>query len=107
MDDTGETTDNNPEITTIGDPIDTAERRNDDRRQKDEGSPLGVERRQWSDRRKIRSKEGRERYLDPAGIASACERSSGRLVLKNGQLLLMERFIIRSQPRGRPSDPRA
>jgi len=38
--------------------------KSDDRRTDDEGSPLGVERRQWQDRRKIRSKEGRERYLD-------------------------------------------
>lgn len=35
-----------------------------DRRQKEGKSPLGVERRQWQDRRKIRSQEGRERYLD-------------------------------------------
>ena len=35
-----------------------------DRRKSDEGSPVGVERRQWQDRRKIRSEEGRERYLD-------------------------------------------
>ena len=44
------------------------ERRGDDekrdRRKKDEGSPIGVERRQWQDRRKMRSEEGRERYLD-------------------------------------------
>jgi type II secretory ATPase GspE/PulE/Tfp pilus assembly ATPase PilB-like protein len=42
------------------------ERRDDnlDRRKKDEGSPSGVERRKWQDRRKIRSEEGRERYLD-------------------------------------------
>lgn len=40
------------------------ERRKEDRRVEDEGPPMGVERRQWSDRRKIRSKEGRERYLD-------------------------------------------
>lgn len=40
------------------------ERRDNDRRQKDRGSPIGVERRQWQDRRKIRSEEGRERYLD-------------------------------------------
>ncbi|HPF77861.1 MAG TPA: type II/IV secretion system family protein, partial [Alphaproteobacteria bacterium] len=40
------------------------QRDNMDRRQKDNGPPLGVERRQWQDRRKIRSKEGRERYLD-------------------------------------------
>ena len=35
-----------------------------ERRKNDEGSPIGVERRQWQDRRKIRSEEGRERYLD-------------------------------------------
>lgn len=35
-----------------------------DRREDNVGSPLGIERRQWQDRRKIRSKEGRERYLD-------------------------------------------
>ncbi len=35
-----------------------------ERRQSEGESPLGVERRQWHDRRKIRSKEGRERYLD-------------------------------------------
>ena len=40
------------------------QRKGEDRRKKDVGSPLGVERRQWQDRRKIRSKEGRERYLD-------------------------------------------
>lgn len=44
------------------------ERRGDDekrdRRKQDEGSPIGVERRQWQDRRKMRSEEGRERYLD-------------------------------------------
>jgi type II secretory ATPase GspE/PulE/Tfp pilus assembly ATPase PilB-like protein len=40
------------------------DRRSADRRRGDVGSPLGVERRQWHDRRKIRSKEGRERYLD-------------------------------------------
>jgi type II secretory ATPase GspE/PulE/Tfp pilus assembly ATPase PilB-like protein len=39
-------------------------RKESDRRVKNEGSPVGVERRQWQDRRKIRSKEGRERYLD-------------------------------------------
>jgi len=44
-----------------------AERRDatrEDRRKEDRGSPLGVERRQWQDRRKMRSQEGRERYLD-------------------------------------------
>lgn len=40
------------------------ERRDGDRRRKDNGSTVGVERRQWQDRRKIRSEEGRERYLD-------------------------------------------
>ena len=40
------------------------ERRDDDRRFEDVGSPIGVERRRWQDRRKIRSEEGRERYLD-------------------------------------------
>ena len=43
------------------------ERRSDkkpDRRKADVGSPIGVERRQWQDRRKMRSEEGRERYLD-------------------------------------------
>lgn len=40
------------------------QRSSSDRRQKDEGAPLGIERRQWQDRRKIRSEEGRERYLD-------------------------------------------
>ena len=35
-----------------------------ERRVRDKGSPHGVERRQWQDRRKIRSEEGRERYLD-------------------------------------------
>lgn len=39
-------------------------RKGEDRRQKEVDPPLGVERRQWQDRRKIRSKEGRERYLD-------------------------------------------
>ncbi len=39
-------------------------RKRSDRRQGDIGPPLGVERRQWKDRRKIKSKEGRERYLD-------------------------------------------
>ena len=40
------------------------ERRAEDRRKQEEGPPFGLERRQWRDRRKIRSKEGRERYLD-------------------------------------------
>ena len=35
-----------------------------ERRQIEADPPLGVERRQWQSRRKIRSKEGRERYLD-------------------------------------------
>ncbi len=35
-----------------------------DRRQQDEGAPFGTERRKGISRRKIRSKEGRERYLD-------------------------------------------
>ena len=54
----------------FGNPIDQdpiiADRRDlkDGRRKKDLGSPLGVERRHWQDRRKIRSQEGRERYLD-------------------------------------------
>jgi type II secretory ATPase GspE/PulE/Tfp pilus assembly ATPase PilB-like protein len=39
-------------------------RKESDRRSEDVGSPVGGERRQWQDRRKIRSKEGRERYLD-------------------------------------------
>lgn len=34
------------------------------RRKNNEGPPDGVERRQYGDRRKLRSKEGRERYLD-------------------------------------------
>ena len=50
------------------DALSVDERRGDggkrDRRKSDEGSPVGVERRQWQDRRKIRSEEGRERYLD-------------------------------------------
>ncbi len=50
------------------DALSADERRGDggkrDRRKSDEGSPVGVERRQWQDRRKIRSEEGRERYLD-------------------------------------------
>lgn len=41
-----------------------ADRRDGDRRVQDKGSPVGVERRQWQDRRKLRSQEGRERYLD-------------------------------------------
>lgn len=45
------------------DPI-VADRRTDDRRKEDKGSPLGFERRKWQDRRKMRSQEGRERYLD-------------------------------------------
>ncbi|MEM6811658.1 MAG: ATPase, T2SS/T4P/T4SS family [Pseudomonadota bacterium] len=40
------------------------DRKGGDRRQKDIGPPGGVERRHWHDRRKVRSKEGRERYLD-------------------------------------------
>ncbi|NCO02641.1 MAG: Flp pilus assembly complex ATPase component [Alphaproteobacteria bacterium] len=40
------------------------ERRGGDRRKKNIGPPFGVERRKATDRRKIRSKEGRERYLD-------------------------------------------
>lgn len=51
------------ELEQISD-LDAMERRKEDRRQEDKGSPVGVERRQWQDRRKIRSKEGRERYLD-------------------------------------------
>ena len=39
-------------------------RKSDDRRQAEGKSPVGEDRRQWQDRRKIRSKEGRERYLD-------------------------------------------
>ena len=35
-----------------------------DRRKENTGSPVGIERRQWQDRRKMRSEEGRERYLD-------------------------------------------
>jgi len=50
------------------DALSADERRGDggkrDRRKSDEGSPVGIERRQWQDRRKIRSEEGRERYLD-------------------------------------------
>ncbi len=42
-------------------PVDT---RLDDRRTKELGPLEGVERRQWKDRRKVRSSEGRERYLD-------------------------------------------
>jgi len=41
------------------------DRRGGDRRANDIGSPDGIERRQqWQDRRKMRSQEGRERYLD-------------------------------------------
>lgn len=36
----------------------------DDRRKVQEDLPAGIERRMWSDRRKARSNEGRERYLD-------------------------------------------
>ncbi len=39
-------------------------KKGEDRRKSDNGSPVGIERRQWQDRRKIRSAEGRERYLD-------------------------------------------
>ncbi len=43
-----------------------AERRDErrDRRSGDMGGPNGLERRHWQDRRKLRSQEGRERYLD-------------------------------------------
>lgn len=44
--------------------MDRREEKGGDRRKENIGSPLGIERRQWQDRRKIRSKEGRERYLD-------------------------------------------
>jgi type II secretory ATPase GspE/PulE/Tfp pilus assembly ATPase PilB-like protein len=57
-------TDNNEDDIILTDAAEVKERRQGDRRQNDEGPPMGVERRQWSDRRKIRSKEGRERYLD-------------------------------------------
>jgi len=40
------------------------DRSGEDRRKEDLGPPHGVERRNITDRRKIRSKEGRERYLD-------------------------------------------
>lgn len=49
------------------DPLAKLERRKEDdreRRKENKGPPVGTERRQWQDRRKIRSKEGRERYLD-------------------------------------------
>lgn len=47
------------------DPLMSLEQRNLQERRSAEGeSPIGIERRQWQDRRKIRSKEGRERYLD-------------------------------------------
>jgi type II secretory ATPase GspE/PulE/Tfp pilus assembly ATPase PilB-like protein len=39
-------------------------RRQGDRRRAAGGPPDGVERRQWLDRRKLRAREGRERYLD-------------------------------------------
>ncbi len=39
-------------------------RMSDDRRQIDAGSPSGIERRRLIERRKLRAKEGRERYLD-------------------------------------------
>ena len=39
------------------------EKRQGDRRQREAGAPGGVDRR-WADRRKLRAKEGRERYLD-------------------------------------------
>ncbi|MEM9468895.1 MAG: ATPase, T2SS/T4P/T4SS family [Pseudomonadota bacterium] len=39
-------------------------RKDEDRRKADKGPPHGIERRNITDRRKIRSKEGRERYLD-------------------------------------------
>ncbi|MEM8833363.1 MAG: ATPase, T2SS/T4P/T4SS family [Pseudomonadota bacterium] len=52
-------TDNTIETDTI-----VADRRSGDRRQQDVGSPVGVERRHWQDRRRMRSVEGRERYLD-------------------------------------------
>lgn len=62
MDDIGESTENASPQTNDLEAMD--QRKAADRRQEDNGSPLGVERRQWQDRRKIRSKEGRERYLD-------------------------------------------
>lgn len=40
------------------------ERRQGDRRKQDLTPPGGVDRRRWQDRRKLRAKEGRERYLD-------------------------------------------
>ncbi len=61
MDDTENSENQSPKEIAL-DAIDQREK--SDRRKNDKGSPLGVERRQWQDRRKTRSKEGRERYLD-------------------------------------------
>lgn len=52
-----------------GIPGDTAanrrERKSEDRRKNSSGKPAdGIERRQWQDRRKLRAREGRERYID-------------------------------------------
>lgn len=49
-----------------GDAPDSPERRGEreDRRRAPGGAPGGIERRMWSDRRKARANEGRERYLD-------------------------------------------
>lgn len=69
---------NKPQAGGQGEVID---RRQKERRQKEQDPPHGVERRQWSDRRKIRSKEGRERYLD---------------MVQRERILLMEMGVSRS-----------
>ncbi len=66
-DDDISTPDVNPNSITREEELEAMDRRTEkksDRRKKDVGSPIGVERRQWQDRRKMRSEEGRERYLD-------------------------------------------
>ena len=61
------TDDEPPKVLTREEELAALERRSEkkpDRRKENTGSPVGVERRQWQDRRKMRSEEGRERYLD-------------------------------------------
>ncbi|MBI2233857.1 MAG: Flp pilus assembly complex ATPase component TadA [Micavibrio aeruginosavorus] len=55
-----------PNDPQAGDAPDSPERRGEreDRRKSPGGAPGGIERRMWSDRRKARANEGRERYLD-------------------------------------------
>ena len=81
------------------------ERRGEDRRTRDEEPPLGVERRQWSDRRKIRSKEGRERYLDMVQKERAMLLESG-VTRSTDQLLDMAGAVSLNTTEGEESSVR-